>query len=336
LKNAEMQTQNQISSYDEKIAANQKVISRLNSQLRKVQHEMADTESMLEESHNRLERAKRKYLGDIRQFYMKAARRTTNPLWESPRASMQSNRQLVYLAALAEFESGNVSEAGQFLEETLDRMDELTGTRQKVASLKKDKETATALDVSQKERNEKALEKLRRKKLAEGDRVLTLKQAAEEMERVIARLEEERRQQPDTRPRGPSVFATLKGSLRPPVKGKIVVPFGPATDPITRLKSFSPGITIEARPGAPVVAVAAGEVAYVGNLRGYGRFVIINHDDEYYTTYAGLGEPSVTTGEFVTGSTALAPVGEDGQLKFELRKGREPLDPVTWIRIDSY
>ncbi len=169
--------------------------------------------------------------------------------------------------------------------------------------------------------------------------MLTLTQAAEEMERVIARLEDERRRQQAERgrqPSEPSVFATLKGQLQPPVRGKIAVPFGPAIDPITRLKSFSPGITIAARAGTPVRAVAAGEVAYVGNLRGYGKFVIINHDDEYYTTYAGLGEPLVSVGDFVTSSTQLGPLANDGQLKFELRKGREPLDPVTWIRIDSF
>ena len=26
----------------------------------------------------------------------------------------------------------------------------------------------------------------------------------------------------------------------------------------------------------------------------------------------------------------------DGKIKFELRQGREPLDPVEWIRIDSF
>ncbi len=339
LKKSEMATQGQISGYDEKITANRKVIRRLNNQLKGLQGQIAQTEDDLNHSREQLERTQRKYLGDIRQFYLKSASRTTQAFWELPENELEFNRQVMYLAAVASFESDNISEAGQYLTNTLGKLDELTGEHNKMRSLKKDKEVATALDQSQKEKKEKALEKLRRKKLAEGDRMLTLTQAAEEMERVIAMLEKERRRQQSergSRPTEPSIFATLKGQLQPPVKGKIAVPFGPAVDPITRLKSFSPGITIAARSGTPVRAVAAGEVAYVGNLRGYGKFVIINHDDEYYTTYAGLGEPLVQVGDFVTSSTQLGPLANDGQLKFELRKGREPLDPVTWIRIDSF
>lgn len=338
LRKAEMQTTEQISKYDQKIAANQKVMGRLTKQLRGVQQQIKDTEERLEQSKDRLERARRKYLGDIRHFYEKATRRTAPPLWQPPEAGMNANRQILYLAALAEFQSENVAEAGAYLSETLAMLDTLSGEKQKVQSLKKDKETATALDLSQKENREKALAKIRRTKLAEGDKMLTLQQAAEEIERVIAILEEERRrrQAERTTPAAPSAFATLKGQLQAPVRGKVVVPFGPAQDPITKLRSYSPGITISVKAGTAVKAVATGEVVYVGTLRGYGRFVIISHDGEYYTTYAGLGEPDVTTGEFVTSSTVLGRIGSEGQLKFELRQGREPLDPVLWIRIDSF
>ena len=338
LKKVELATQGQISGYDEKIEVNRKVISRLNSQIKRLQKEVSTAEAELQTSRSILERTQRKYLGDIRQFYLKGTRRTNKPLWESPDTELEFNRQVMYLAAVTTFESGNVAEAGEYLTSTLDRLDDLTGESKKVSSLKKDKEVATALEQNRKQKKEKTLEKVRRTKLAEGDRMLTLKQAAEEMERVIARLEKQRREQLAERgqPTGPSVFATLKGQLQPPLKGKVLVPFGPAVDPVTNLRSFSPGITIKARAKTPVRAIGTGEVAYVGNLRGYGKFIIINHDDQYYSTYAGLGEPSVQIGDFVTSSTELAGLGDDGQLKFELRKGREPLDPIPWIRIDSF
>jgi septal ring factor EnvC (AmiA/AmiB activator) len=71
-------------------------------------------------------------------------------------------------------------------------------------------------------------------------------------------------------------------------------------------------------------------------LRGYGNFVIINHGDRYYSTYGGLGKMSVGTNEYVLAGTTLAQAGKEGLVKFELRHGREPLDPVKWIRIDSF
>jgi len=107
-------------------------------------------------------------------------------------------------------------------------------------------------------------------------------------------------------------------------------------DRTTNLKSFSPGITIQSKPDYNVRVVASGTVAYAGNLRGYGNFIIINHDDEYYTTYAGLGKTSAVSGAYLPAGTMIGKVGEDGQFRFELRRGNEPLDPVKWIKIDSY
>ncbi len=127
LKGAEKSTQGQISGYDEKITANRKVITRLNNQLKGLKNQIAETESDLGHSRDNLERAQRKYLGDIRQFYIRGTRPTGKPLWESPDVDMEANRQIMYLAAVASFESDNVAEAGQYLTNTLGRLDELTG-----------------------------------------------------------------------------------------------------------------------------------------------------------------------------------------------------------------
>ena len=93
---------------------------------------------------------------------------------------------------------------------------------------------------------------------------------------------------------------------------------------------------IKGKSGRQVAAVASGTVAYIGELRGYGNFVIMDHDGEYYSTYAGLGQVSATQGQYVQSGGKLAVAGPDGMVKFELRRGRKPLDPVRWIRIDSY
>jgi septal ring factor EnvC (AmiA/AmiB activator) len=116
----------------------------------------------------------------------------------------------------------------------------------------------------------------------------------------------------------------------------VIRTFGHFEDEITKLKSFSPGIVIQSQSGRTVVSVADGIVAYVGNLRGYDNFVIMDHGDQYYTTYGGLGEALVSPNEYVLAGSELATIGIDGEVKFELRRGREPLDPIKWIRIDSF
>ncbi|TET96618.1 MAG: hypothetical protein E3J26_00965, partial [Candidatus Zixiibacteriota bacterium] len=338
LKQVELKIQKNVSGYDQKIASNKKVLRRLNQQLKKLKKEIAQGEGELTTGRELLDRARRRYLGNIRKFYL-ATHRSGEVFSEQVNDELQLNRQVVYLTALAGFESGNIAQAMAYLSQSSDRLAQLTGEKKKVTGLKKKKETATSLEKTRKQKEQRTLEQLRRKKSAEADRILTLQQAAQEIERIIARIERQRQESPAAvsgLPSGLSVFATLQGQLLSPFRGKIVIGFGHSQDEITKLKSFSPGITIKGKPGRIVVAVADGTVAYVGSLRGYGNFVIINHGDRYYSTYGGLGKMSVGTNEYVLAGTTLAQAGKEGLMKFELRHGREPLDPVKWIRIDSF
>ncbi|UCG63067.1 MAG: peptidoglycan DD-metalloendopeptidase family protein [Candidatus Zixiibacteriota bacterium] len=337
LKQTEVDIQKMISEGDQKLATDKKVIARLNRQLRGLQSDIAQTASELENRQLELDLSRRRYLGNIRQFYI-ATHKPPEIFSEDPNEELVLQRQIIYLTALASFESGNVDQAYQVVEQTMQTQDELTGKTKHISSLKRKRETASSLVVSAKRKHQKTLEQVRREKTEEADKILTLEQAAREMEAIIARLQQEME---DRRARegvteGPSVFATLKGQLLPPCRGEIVVPFGDAIDPVTKLKSFSSGISIKAGSGSKVAAVASGSVSYIGNLRGYGNFIIINHDDRYYTTYAGLSDIVVSVNEYVLAGNKLAVADAAGVVKFEIREGRNPLDPVTWISIDSF
>ncbi len=336
LRSSELTVQKQISEYDQKISSNRKIINRLTAELEQLKKNIYAAERQLNERQENLERVQRRYLGNIRQFYF-LTRKSSAPFIDEPNREREVRRQITYLNSLANFESGKIDIAGDFLTQSIDELENLSGKRQEVSSLKKQKEVSYSLDKSRKQKEEKQLDRLRRKSMDEADRIFTLEKAAEEMEAIIARLEEAQRLARQ-RQRGAavgSVFTSLQGQLLSPFKGKIVVPFGDLQDPVTKLRSFSPGITISGKPGGTVYAVASGTVAYTGNLRGYGNFVIINHDNLYYTTYAGLDKMFVATDQHLQAGTKLGVATADGQVKFELRKGREPLDPVKWIDIES-
>ena len=337
LKQSEIDYQKMISEGDQKLATNKKVISRLNREMRELQDKIAETSGEIEARQLELELSRRRYLGNIRQFYL-AAHKPPEIFSEDPNEELVLHRQIIYLTSLANFESGNVDLAFESVEQTIQAQDELTGESRKISRLKQKRETASSLVKSAKSKHEKSLKRVRREKTEEADRILTLEQAAREMEAIIARLQQEMEERASIEgiTGGPSVFATLKGQLLPPCRGEIVQPFGDLIDPVTKLKSFSSGISIKVEPGRKVVAVASGTVAYQGNLRGYGNFVIINHDDRYYTTYAGLGQAVVSVGEYVLAGNKVAVADEDGVVKFELREGRNPLDPIKWISIDSF
>ena len=339
LKAAEMATQKQIANYDQKITTNQKVIKRLNNQLNSIHSEAKNIDNDLTQKKELLDWTTNKYTDDIRKFYLNISDHKPRSMWDPPEFELERSRQNIYLASLASFESENINMAIAEVTLTTSELDSLTGEKNRVSSLKKNKEVATTLEENRKHKKEKSLESVRREKYEEGDRMMTLKQVADEIERVIARLEKEREERQRANNQSVveySAFSTLKGQLLSPVKGKIVTHYGSSKDPVTRLESFSPGITIKCRPDASVYSVAPGSIAYVGNLRGYGNFIIISHDDIYYTTYGGLGETSVSQGEYITSGTKLAVAGSGNLIKFELRKYREPLDPVKWIQIDSF
>ncbi len=338
LKQNEMGIQKQISETDQRISSNKKVISRLGKELRDLQDKVKLTEQELDTQQKQLDLSRRRYLGNIRQFYL-SARQPSYGFSQRPNEELEMSRKVTYLTALAQFESGLIVNASDFLAQTLDKKNQLSGERKKVTNLKQKKETATVLATTQKEQQEKNLEKIRRRKTQEADRMLTLEQAARDMEQIIARLQreaEKRRLASRETQQKPSSFAALRGQLAAPYHGEVVQTFGDQVDKITNLRSFSSGIIIKGKPGTPVQAVASGTVAYVGNLRGYGNFIIINHDDQYYTTYAGMAQPSVKTNEYVLSGSTLGASAEDGMVRFEIRQGKTALDPVEWIRLDSF
>lgn len=130
---------------------------------------------------------------------------------------------------------------------------------------------------------------------------------------------------------GPAA-GTGKGPFVWPVQGKVIGAFGSSTEGLK-----NDGINIAAPSGAPVVAAADGTVAYAGNeLRGFGNMVLIRHDGGYVTAYAHNASLLVKKGDKVKRGQTIARVGQTGavfgpQLHFEIRKGTQPVDPMSFL-----
>ena len=96
------------------------------------------------------------------------------------------------------------------------------------------------------------------------------------------------------------------------------------------------GINIQSKPGARVRAAAPGEVVYAGDgLRGYGKLIIVKHDEVYLSAYAHNRSMKVREGERVSGGQDIGDVGGDaanpGRLYFEIRKEGKPTDPTRLL-----
>ncbi|MCL2457316.1 MAG: peptidoglycan DD-metalloendopeptidase family protein [Desulfobulbus sp.] len=131
-------------------------------------------------------------------------------------------------------------------------------------------------------------------------------------------------------------FGAQKGNLPPPLWGKVVRRFHePPKD--SEDTTFSQGITILPSTTTEVFAVYGGLIIFSGYMSGYGKVVIIEHDQDYYSITARLDDLMVQDGDEVrqgqiigaTGET-LTPFGQGAY--FEIRRGTQPENPLDWIR----
>jgi len=83
---------------------------------------------------------------------------------------------------------------------------------------------------------------------------------------------------------------------------------------------------------AEVRAPAAGRVAFVGPMSGWGQVVILDLGPGWRAVLSGLDEVSVETGARVADGQTLGLTGEDGEAAFELRRDERPIDPAPWFR----
>ncbi len=113
-----------------------------------------------------------------------------------------------------------------------------------------------------------------------------------------------------------------------PISGRVVKGYGANAD-----GQRNDGVNIAATKGEQVKAAAGGEVVYAGSeLAGFGNLVLIRHPGGWVTAYAHSDTVLVREGDLVRQGQPIATVGSTGnaggpQVHFELRKGKEPVDP---------
>ena len=100
------------------------------------------------------------------------------------------------------------------------------------------------------------------------------------------------------------------------------------------LKGKNEGIDIAATAGAPVLAAEAGIVAAITTDTSGTPIVVIKHADNLLTVYAGVDGLKVAKGATVTRGQTIAVVraGDPAFVHFEVRRGVESLDPMTYLQ----
>ncbi|OGG57204.1 MAG: hypothetical protein A3F84_17305 [Candidatus Handelsmanbacteria bacterium RIFCSPLOWO2_12_FULL_64_10] len=223
----------------------------------------------------------------------------------------------------------------------------LSAQQEVFEAVRGEKEAQVKALSAQVEARKRLLREVRRSvktyKAAEAQLARERERSEEALRRLIAEAEAERARRREAQSSASAgrvdsgAFSGQRGRLRWPVRGPVVGRFGRVQDPALKTWTFNRGVEIEAPEGTAVQAVAAGRVEAVDWFRGYGWFALVGHGDGYYTLYAHLSEVSVRVGDRVEAGEGIGMSGDTGTLDpratlhFEILKGSEPEDPMTWL-----
>jgi lipoprotein NlpD len=123
--------------------------------------------------------------------------------------------------------------------------------------------------------------------------------------------------------------ATYDGTWVWPTRGRVLRGFQPNA-------AGKKGIDIGGHPAQPVKAAASGKVVYSGSgLVGYGRLIIIKHNENLLSAYGHNSKLLVADGDQVKAGEMIAKMGNSGAnrtaLYFEIRKNGKPVNPMRYL-----
>ena len=121
--------------------------------------------------------------------------------------------------------------------------------------------------------------------------------------------------------------SAVGGQWKWPASGTVIAGFN---------ESSNKGLDIGGAVGEPVYAAAAGKVVYAGSgLRGYGKLIVIKHNQEYNSVYAHNDKLLVKEDDQVTQGQKIAELGSSEadrpKLHFEIRKQGKAVDPTGYL-----
>ena len=127
------------------------------------------------------------------------------------------------------------------------------------------------------------------------------------------------------------------GSWPVPGYSRVSSPYGYRIHPIFNTKKMHTGIDIPAPTGTPTVSIDPGKVIFAGTKGGYGKTVMIQHDDGKVTLYAHNSELTVSNGQRVEKGQVVAKIGSTGystgpHLHFEVRINGNHVNPMPYIK----
>ncbi|MGA7994466.1 MAG: peptidoglycan DD-metalloendopeptidase family protein [Bradyrhizobium sp.] len=349
---------------------NQQLID-IAAQVRGVETRIGDAEARLRPLDSREQQirnsldSRRSEMVEVLAALQRAGRRTPPALLVRPEDALTSLRTAMLLGSVvpelrarAEKLTGDLTELVTVRKAIATERDRLAADRDKL----RDDQTRLAALVEERQRQQSSIE---RDMAAEGARAITLSQQVDNLQGLIAKMEQDLKSAAkaaqtaslqgapatlngkpnlgalkDPARLSPAVaFASAKGLFALPVNGVKIRDFGGSDG----AGGVEKGVSLATRPGAQVTTPCDGWVVYAGPFRSYGQLLILNAGGGYHVLIAGMERISVNIGQFVLTGEPVAIMGTTSQvasilaanasqpvLYVEFRKDGTPIDPGPW------
>lgn len=129
--------------------------------------------------------------------------------------------------------------------------------------------------------------------------------------------------------------------LGKPYEGGISSDFGYRRNPFTgRGREFHAGIDFRGRLGDSIQSTGDGVVSFAGAKGGFGRCVIVEHNENLQTLYAHLQKVNVTEGQQVNSGDVIGLLGNTGRstgphLHYEIILNNKRINPKIYFNFET-
>ncbi len=256
------------------------------------------------------------------------------------RSLTQSFERMRFFQSLNAYDRNSVGELNRARQAVVEQKRTLEMKLAEIQHVQSEREQQRESLLAQRQQKTVLLNAIETKKANYEQMVKDLKESQKAITDLIAALQTRKKKELESQKPGekreraqPSPF---KGRILWPTTGTVVRRLGKYQHPKYKTTTMNLGIDIKAEAGQPVVSASSGTVAYVGRMRGYGNLLIVEHAGSLYSLYAHLNEIVVKPEQKVEAGELIGRVGDTGsfegaKLHFELRQGKEILDPEKYL-----
>jgi len=290
--------------------------------LKALRQEQAETQRQVDEERSAL-------AAELATAYMNG-RQEQLKLLLNQQDPAQLGRTMTYYGYFARARADRIERIGDHLEHLALLGETISAEAARLKTLEAESERNVQLLADARRRRAQTLAQVQAKLKSRNQELAKLQRDARALEDLVAELRRAIDEFPEL---AEQPFHRVKGKLPWPVNGKVLARFG-------ELRAGGPlkwqGIVIGADRGTQVRSPYHGRVVYADWLPGLGLLLVLDHGDGYMSLYGNneqlyrrVGE-RVAPGDILSAVGDAAGVGKPG-LYLEIRKGRQTLDPGSWL-----